>query len=126
MREQNRIHQMAFKVWKKMPKDFKSFQMVAEHLLRNAHRYYKTDEEKKIDLNTDVKKEEMIEENQSRTLTKQCESENMERNPTEVSIIDVNKMLHENRTLKRQNRIREQQELVNNLKKKVGVYREIA
>ena len=44
VKEQNRICQLAFKARKKMPKDYKSFCLVAEHLAKNAHRYYKQDE----------------------------------------------------------------------------------
>ena len=41
VREQNRIRQLAFKVWQRMPRDYKSFRMVAQHLLKNTHRYKK-------------------------------------------------------------------------------------
>ena len=42
VKEQNRIQQLAYKAREKMPKDFKSFCLVAAHLVRNAHRYYKS------------------------------------------------------------------------------------
>ena len=41
VREQNCIRQLAFKVRDKMPKDYKTFLLVAAHLVRNAHRYWK-------------------------------------------------------------------------------------
>ena len=37
IKEQNRIRQLAFKARDKMPKDFKSFCLVAAHLVKNAH-----------------------------------------------------------------------------------------
>ena len=50
VKEQNRIRQLAFKAREKMPKDFKSFCLVAAHLVKNAHRYWDIgeDEAKKM------------------------------------------------------------------------------
>ena len=50
VRQQNRIRQMAFKARQILPKDFKSFCLVAAHLIKNAHRYFKVD-------SSDVKRE---------------------------------------------------------------------
>ena len=60
--EQNRIRQLAFKACEKMPKDYKSFCVVAAHLMKNAHRYYNTEEyaqntEMKTEMMTEVKTE---------------------------------------------------------------------
>ena len=58
---------MAFKARDKMPKDYDSFCKVAEHLVRNAHRYYserginqsnvKEPNEESCTLSTNIKKE---------------------------------------------------------------------
>ena len=103
VREQNRIRQAAYKAREKMPKDYKSFCLVTAHLIRNAHRYYGADE---------VKNEEM-------KVTK-------EENEEETETITVNKILREIRTLKRQNRIREQQQKVILLKDQFGTYRSLS
>ena len=44
IRQQNRIRQLAYKAREKMPKDYDSFMLVAAHLLKNAHRYYKNED----------------------------------------------------------------------------------
>ena len=85
-----------------MPKDYKSFCMVAAHLVRNAHRYYETNaEEVKEELN-----------NIEHSLESYSEPEDRCR--------VVNQKLNLVRSLKRQNRIREQQKIVVQLKLDVG------
>ena len=108
VREQNRIRQLAFKARGYMPKDYRSYCLVAAHLVKNAHRYYKDE---------DVKNEEIAEQKQAFKLDPKTEKE--------TACKEVNKKLREIRTLKRQNRIREQQELVAELKVNYGTYRAI-
>ena len=57
-KEKNHIRQLAFKAREKMPKDYKSFCLVAEHLFRNVHRYKK---EKTIcEDSSEITKKEMM------------------------------------------------------------------
>ena len=87
-----------------MPKDYRTYSLVAAHLVKNAHRYYPAEEttlfEDSIKCETD--KKQMEEEDNCKV---------------------VNKCLREIRTLKRQNRIREQQNMVKELKERHGSYR---
>ena len=71
IKEQNRISQLAKTAREKMPKDYRSFCMVAAHLVKNAHHYYDSNaeevkqvkvEDKEADLKSleeDIKKFEM-------------------------------------------------------------------
>ena len=104
VREQNRIRQLAFKVRERMPKDYKSFVLIAAHLVKNAHRYYAPQEIENM----------KSEEGEPKSVDKCNEC------------IVVNRQLREIRTLKRQNRIREQQKMVSALKEEKGSYRTIA
>ena len=118
VKEQNRIRQLAFKAREKMPKDHKSFCLVAAHLIRNAHRYFISEE-----IDPDIKKEldvEIKKENKSE-YGSQMKIEN-----SDEECREVNKVLRQIRTLKRQNRIREQQMLIEKLKSQQGSYRKIA
>ena len=114
VKEQNRIRQFAFKVREKMPKDYKSYCLVAAHLVRNAHRYYKEEWKE------EALKEEHIQ--VKLNASKVCDPET----ELDSNVInqEVNKLLREIRTLKRQNRIIEQQERVLKLKK-YGSYRDL-
>ena len=118
VKEQNRIRQLAFKIRPKMPKDYKSYCLVAAHLLKNAHRYQNCDDpDIKMELsfsfdNTDQKK--------YRKSEGSCENEK------EDTVKLVNKKLREIRTLKHHNRIREQQVMVSETKEKFGSYRDIS
>ena len=56
-KQQNRIHQLAFKAREKMPKDYKSFCMVAAHLTKNAHRYWNLDPEEAKRIRTEAEQE---------------------------------------------------------------------
>ena len=85
-----------------MPKNYKSFCLVAAHLVKNAHRYYKVDEP--------VKSEDM-----------KCTLNVPDNTHEENQCIKINKQLHEIRTMKWQNRIREQQKVVNQMKKKIAI-----
>ena len=89
VKEQNRIRQLAKKAREKMPKDYKSFCMVAAHPVRNAHHYY--------DGNPDENRLEMMEVNGSAPQSKL---------EVEDKCKAVNQKLRYIRTLKRQNRIR--------------------
>ena len=112
MKEQNRIRQLAKTAREKMPKDYKSFCLVAAHLAKNAHRYYIGE------FPNEVKSE-----------VKMVESHvGEESNPVEPESIcrDVNQKLRSVRTLKSQNRIKEQQESVNKIKEAYGSYRDLA
>ena len=108
VREQNRIRQLAFKARQKMPKDYKTFCLVASHLVKNAHRYYNGDSEcneVKQEVKVDVKEEVMsakIEVTSNEDSTENCQL--------------ANKMLRSIRMLKRKNHIKEQQDLVTKLK----------
>ena len=117
VKEQYRIRQLAFKAREKMPKDYRSFCLVAAHLVKNAHRYFQHDY---VD-------EESLKEEKSSQLKKEvsfCKNEPVENKEDECK--EINKRLREIRTLKRQNRIREQQMLVNKLKDVKGSYRRLA
>ena len=107
LKEKSRIRQLAFKSREKMPKDYKSFCLVTAHLARNAHRYYKESEQSLP--------QEFISEvtAKSKNVTTQPKQENQ--NVTDGmsdKCKDINKMLREIRTLKKQNRIIEQQDMV--------------
>ena len=134
MKEQNRIRQIAFKVRQKMPKDYDSFCKVAEHLVKNAHRYKKLENAEEVgnEFLFKVKNEEMSPEIKKENLS--CD----EQKATDIvnSAIkleesgdpckDANKMLREIKALKGQNRLTEQQECVRKLKEKVDSYRDIS
>ena len=90
---------MALKARNSMPKDYSSFCLVAAHLVKNAHRYWKSD----------ISDQEVVE----------CMDED---NETKL----VHKSLMQICTLKRQNRISEQQAYVTKLKDNFGSYRNIA
>ena len=115
VKEQNRIRQLAFKVREKMPKDYRSYCLVAAHLVRNAHRYHK--EEVPENVRAEIIKEE-------NTLKLSQSSHGAELETDSVISQDANKLLREIRTLKHQNRIIEQQERVLKLKK-YGSYRDL-
>ena len=114
IKEQNRIRQCAYKLRGKMPKDLKTFMLVASHLIKNAHRYWDVDrdEAQKIKIEAEEEIGKINTEVYSQT--------------KETSLcIEVNKKLREIRTLKRQNRIREQQNQVEKLKAEIGSYRNL-
>ena len=111
-REQNRIRQLAYKVRERMPKDYDTFMRVATHLVKNAHRYHSKESAMKnfdgqMDGNSQVK------------------SEDHPKEETEIELVQINKALREIQTLRRQNRIREQQEKVCKLKQQYGTYRQL-
>ena len=126
-----------------MPKDYKSYKMVAEHLLRNADRYKNVQGEVGCN-DAEMKKEEICEscvkmefsspekpsaEEESCTngILKTEESVTLKKTATvEATCESVNKILHEIKCLKKQNRITEQQEKFFQLKNKISTYREIA
>ena len=114
IKEQNRIRQLAFKAWDKMPKDFKSFCLVAAHLVKNAHRYWEIGKGNVTKIKSEAEQEIWSKDivAVSETSTTEC--------------IDVNKVLREIRNLKRQNRITEQQILVTKLKEKYPTYRQLS
>ena len=114
VKEQNRIRQLAFKDREKMPKDYKSFVLVAAHLIKNAHRYYSSEEMGGVKGVLDCYS----------AIGCVLSEENSEL--SEDVCKHVNKKLREIRTLKRQNRIREQQELVVKLKQQYGTYRSLS
>ena len=109
VKEQNRIRQLAFKARSSMPKDYKSFCLVAAHFIKNAHRYWNIEPEK-------AKQMKIEAEEVSKT----------ENTQVSEAVLLVNKQLREIRTLKRQNRIHEQQCLVEKLKRDHGSYWQIA
>ena len=143
VREQNRIRQIAFKVRQKMPKDYKSYKMVAEHLLRNADRYKNVQGEVGCN-DAEMKKEEICkscvkmefssrekssaeEESCTNEILKTEESVTLKKTATvEATCESVNKILREIKCLKKQNSITEQQEKFFQLKNKISTYREIA
>ena len=122
VREQNRIRQFAYKVREKMPKDYESYCLVAAHLVKNAYRYKKENEEIG-EVKFEVKSENDIE------TSAKCEVKQQNIAPQAINTFsqcqEVNKILREIRTLKRHNRIREQQEKVQKLKT-FGSYRELS
>ena len=141
-KEQNRILQLAFKARDKMPRDYETFQQVAAHLVRNAHHYYKSDESmqsqpKMETIKEKVKCEEVMGEEikienvkteMKTELDTKC-TDSIIRNNNECPAMkckDINKVLREIKTLKRQYRILEQQELFMKLKQSVGSYRAIS
>ena len=97
---------MASRAREKMPKDYNSYCLVAAHLVRNAHRYYSEEQRNQI------KKEE-----------EECTITDMS---PENKCKEINQRLRVIRTLKRQNRFREQQEEVQKMKKLFGSYRDLA
>ena len=123
LKEQNHIRQLAYKVRKKMPKDFPTFCKVAEHLIKNAYRYNKSDDDFQEHL-VDVKEEEKLE--VKPTSLRHDKGKQTSDAVTVGLCKDVNKQLREIRTLKRHNRIREQQEMVSKLKKEIETYRDIS
>ena len=114
VKQQNRIRQLAFKACERMPKDYKSFCLVTEHFLKNAHRYWNIGEEEarkiKIEAGNEVGKKS--DDAQSVTVSNEC--------------IEVNKALRTIQALKKQNRIQEQQDLVVKLRAGVGSYQDIS
>ena len=112
VKQQNRVRQLAYKARKAMPKDHRMYCLVAAHLLKNAHRYCNVEPEEAAKIKQeveDVKKSVVDDENNSSA--EYCR--------------EINKRLREIRTLKRQNRIAEQQALVGKLKEE-GSYRTIS
>ena len=101
-----------------MPKDYQSFCLVAAHLVKNAHRYYS--EDVLADTNIDVKKESVSFELQSADI-----SSDAKELVNDTLCRYVNQQLRTIRTLKRQNRIREQQDMVIKLKEVYGSYRSL-
>ena len=108
-KEKNRIRQLAFKVREKMPKDYKSFVSVANHLVKNAYRYHNIDELKKDENTEEIKLERPIQQEDEKSICK-----------------EVNKKLREASALNCQNQIIEQQELVSKLKIEHGSYRNLS
>ena len=131
-KKQNRIRQMAFKIRKKMPKDYNSFKLVLDHLVKNTPRYYKTDVEVKLaEDETGLKKEEICEDIVKKEIIESdvkpdIRCDDVKVKSADVSCMAINKKLREICSLKKQNRIKEQQQLVTNLKHEVGVFREIS
>ena len=115
VKEQNRICQLAYRAREKMPKDYKSFCLVAAHLVKNAHRYFAAEA---------IQNEVKVEGNHIPGGFDDCRT--VKNESIEDACKDVNRKLREIRTLKRQNRIREQQSMVNTLKVVRGSYRKIA
>ena len=87
-----------------MPKDYNSFCLVATHLIKNAHQYWNVQKPDEIKDSEESKMEQ--------DFVSDCK--------------DVNRKLRIIQTLKRQNRINEQQEVVTKLKEEEGSYRDIA
>ena len=112
VKEQNRIRKMAMRAREKLPKYYKSFCLVTAHLVKNAHRYYP--EEK-------VKNDKMKDE--EKCTTNQEQSGDGDQCPDPCK--EVNQWLREIWTLKKQNRIREQQDFVTKLKAKHGSYQSL-
>ena len=110
-KQQNRIRQMAFKTCKKMPKDYKSFCLVTAHFMKNAHHYWNICQEEAIKIKNEAEHEVGKKMDVMASPATEC--------------IEVNKALRVIHTLKRQNRIREQQCLVLKLRENVGSYRDI-
>ena len=114
-----------------MPKDYKSFCMVAAHLVKNAHRYYNIeDSELKEEVISKVKQEVDSEDvpithgNDVKHSLKQKYAMQL---GDDMDIDQIgSKMLRSIRALKKQNPVQEQQDLVTKLKELVGTYREIA
>ena len=115
-----------------MPKDSKSFYMVACHLLKNVHRYYKEEEiipEIKMEtIQKTIKKDPELDIKEEKDVKKmkKCPGDLHHAELRADPCKGVNKQLHEIRTLKKQNRIREQQKLVVTMKSMYGSYRDIA
>ena len=122
IKEQNRIRQMAFRIRQKMPKDYETYCSVAEHLMKNAHRYQKPVEEIKVDEIVHVKKEETFEVKKEIESPVKVKSDDLSLDPCK----DVNKQLRTIKSLKTQNRIREQQHKVCIMKDQFGSYRDIS
>ena len=106
IKEQNRIRQFALRARVVMPKDYKSFCLVAAHLVKNAHRYWD------VDKPAEIKEENSTDNNMEHDSASECK--------------EINRKLRTIRTLKRQNRINEQQDVVTKLKETEGSYRDIA
>ena len=140
LREQNRIRQLAFKLWQKLPKDYETFCKVASHLYKNAHRYGNTvneivakpEPECKLE-NIVVKKEEIDVKQEQLDDAKQEQlrgGKQEELTGMKTEVMDppkeINKQLRTIQSLKKKNRIREQQQLVAKLKSSYGSYRSIS
>ena len=108
LKEKNRIRQLAFKARENMLKNYKSFCLVAEHLVCNAHCYYKEEVGNVLKMEGKVK-------------TDCVEKEGV----CELDFTQANKHLREIRVLKQQNRVCKQQERVQKLMSKV-MYRELS
>ena len=87
VKEQNRIRQLAFKVRGIMPKDYKSYCLVAAHLVKNAHRYWDLESKEGKEVKSAVENEIGNVSMESKDKTTEC--------------IEVNKRLREIQTLKR-------------------------
>ena len=136
IKEQNRIRQLAFKIRDKMPIDYRTFCLVAAHLVKNAHRYFKENNENqsgKSDIN--VKEEDRgpefeifleapVKNELNQDTLKEDSQDNWSLNNNKCK--DVNQTLRQIRNLKRQNRITEQQGMVSQLKRTLGMYRSIS
>ena len=88
VKEQNRICHLAKTAREKMPRDYKSFCMVAAHLVKNAHRFYAEQNHDSLDtFKTEVQK-----------------SNSHEITDSEDKCKVLNQQLRSIRTMKRQNR----------------------
>ena len=126
-----------------MPKDYKSFCLVAAHLVHNAHRYYSKEDISPLKVKQDCS--DVLERNEE-DLKKDfpfvdCKAEKCDEvrkkemmmnvmkinngNDADALSKQVNKNLREIHTLKRQNRIKEHHEKVEQLKAKF-TYRQLS
>ena len=111
VREQNRICQLAKTAREKMQKDYQSFCLVAAHLVRNAHRYYSEANCKQTMKSEENKSEEKL--------------QDVPMSDAEEICNDVHQKLCVIRSLKHQNRIKEQQDMVTKLRNIYGSYRNL-
>ena len=114
VREQNRIRQLAHKIRQKMPKDRRTYFLVAAHLVKNVNRCRKADpsDVKEEFCQSFIKHEEKSFEESTDDVVSECR--------------ELNRKLREIQTLKMANRIREQQLLVVETKKIFGSYRKLS
>ena len=87
-----------------MPKDYKSFCLVAAHLAKNAHRYYSKEDFKQQKMEGDLPD----------SMGEVDEVDKVVSEPDDLCK-EVNQKLRSIRTLKHQNRKEEQQEMVSKL-----------
>ena len=99
-----------------MPKDRRSFMLVAAHMIKNAHRYYDSETDD-LGITAELKSDADLSISVTSKVNKGSENEECK---------EVNRLLREIRLLKRHNRINEQQKMVKSLKEKSGSYRSIA